>query len=58
MLKTFLKHSSLKKGNFLDIGCGYGPVGIIAKTFLPDLDIYLSDVNERALELTEKKYET
>jgi 16S rRNA (guanine1207-N2)-methyltransferase len=54
MLKTFLKHSSLKKGNFLDIGCGYGPVGIIAKTFLPDLDIYLSDVNERALELTEK----
>ena len=54
MLKTFLKHTSLKKGTFLDIGCGYGPVGIIVKTFLPELNIYLSDVNERALELTEK----
>ena len=54
MLKTFLKHNEIKKGKFLDIGCGYGPVGIIAKSFIPELDIYLSDVNERALELTEK----
>lgn len=54
MLKTFLKHSSLKEGKFLDIGCGYGPVGIIAKSFVPGLDISLSDVNERALELAEK----
>lgn len=54
MLKTFLKHTSLEKGGFLDIGCGYGPVGIIAKSFLPGLDISLSDVNERALELAEK----
>lgn len=54
MLKTFLKHTNLEKGGFLDIGCGYGPVGIIAKSFLPGLDISLSDVNERALELAEK----
>lgn len=54
MLKTFLKHNTLKEGNFLDIGCGYGPVGIITKSFIPDLNIYLSDINERALELAEK----
>lgn len=54
MIKTFLNHTAIKNGNFLDIGCGYGPVGIIIKTFLPDLDIYLSDINERALDLTEK----
>ena len=54
MLKTFLNHTKLKNGSFLDIGCGYGPVGTIIKTFIPDLNIYLSDINERALELTEK----
>lgn len=54
MIKTFLNHSKIKTGKFLDIGCGYGPVGIIVKTFIPALDIYLSDINERALALTEK----
>lgn len=54
MIKTFLNHFKEKNGSFLDIGCGYGPVGIIIKTFLPGLDIYLTDINERALSLTEK----
>ena len=54
MIKTFLSHSKAKTGKFLDIGCGYGPVGTIVKIFIPDIEILLSDINERALELTEK----
>ena len=34
----------------LDLGCGYGPVGIIIKRF-NDVDMYMVDVNPRAIEL-------
>jgi len=35
----------------LDLGCGYGPVGIILAKAFPDAKFILSDVNERAVEL-------
>jgi len=38
--------------NILDLGCGYGPVGIIVKAFNPDTDVHAVDVNSRAVELT------
>ena len=60
MLKVFMKNfNSQEKLDILDIGCGYGVVSAVIKTFYPFLDITLSDVNERALELSEenlKKY--
>lgn len=34
----------------LDLGCGYGPVGIIIKRF-NDVNMYMVDVNSRAIEL-------
>ncbi|CQR48533.1 Ribosomal RNA large subunit methyltransferase G [Paraliobacillus sp. PM-2] len=38
-------------GDIIDLGCGYGPIGLsIAKTF-PERQVILSDINERALEL-------
>lgn len=38
-------------GGLVDVGCGYGPIGLsIAKTH-PDKEIEMIDVNERALEL-------
>ncbi|WP_246945513.1 class I SAM-dependent methyltransferase [Bacillus pinisoli] len=41
-------------GNILDVGCGYGPIGItIAKEF-PDRVVEMVDVNERALGLAEQ----
>ncbi len=60
MLNTFLKEKG--KGRFngkekfkiLDIGCGYGVVSVILKFFYPDSAIMLSDVNVRALELSEE----
>ena len=62
MLNEFLKRNkSLRseKIKILDIGCGYGVVSVILKSFYPEISITLSDVNERALELSEenlKKY--
>lgn len=38
-------------GKILDLGCGYGPIGIaLAKSF-PERHIVMSDINERAVEL-------
>ncbi|MFD2627735.1 class I SAM-dependent methyltransferase [Oceanobacillus kapialis] len=41
-------------GDFLDMGCGYGPIGIALADQFPDRDVYMADVNERAVELAEK----
>lgn len=41
----------------IDMGCGYGPIGLfIAKTY-PEKQVYLYDINERALALAEKNME-
>ena len=36
----------------LDLGCGYGVVGVVLKKMNPNLLIVCSDVNERAVKLT------
>jgi 16S rRNA (guanine1207-N2)-methyltransferase len=38
----------------LDLGSGYGPLGIIYKTFNPDAKVSASDINERAVKLARK----
>jgi 16S rRNA (guanine1207-N2)-methyltransferase len=39
------------KGPVLDVGCGYGPIGLsIAKSY-PERAVHMIDVNERAIEL-------
>jgi len=43
-----------EKGYALDIGCGYGPVGIVAAVYNPDIHVVLTDLNERALWLTKE----
>lgn len=41
-------------GDLLDMGCGYGPIGItLAKSF-PTRRVTMVDINERAVALTEK----
>ena len=37
--------------SLLDLGSGYGPIGIIIKHFNPELDVEMVDVNSRATEL-------
>ena len=35
--------------NLLDLGCGYGPIGITLKLENPDLKLFMSDTNTRAV---------
>jgi 16S rRNA (guanine1207-N2)-methyltransferase len=35
----------------LDLGCGYGPIGLTIAKLLPQARVYMSDINERAIEL-------
>ena len=43
-----------EKGYLLDLGCGYGPVGIVAALFNPQLHVVMTDLNERALWLAKE----
>jgi len=46
-----------ERGNVLDIGCGYGAVGIASAAFNPLLNVFLIDVNHRAIWLTRQNIE-
>src|SRR5699024_2825692 len=41
-------------GDILDLGCGYGPIGIAVAGSFPERIVYMTDVNERALLLAHK----
>ena len=43
-----------EKGIVLDVGCGYGPVGIVAASSNPKLHIIMTDVNIRAVHLSKR----
>jgi 16S rRNA (guanine1207-N2)-methyltransferase len=38
----------------LDIGCGYGAIGLFLKALYPQLHVTLTDINERAVDYTRK----
>ena len=42
------------KGNVLDVGCGYGPIGLSLSERVQDREIHMVDVNERALGLAKE----
>ena len=39
-------------GKILDLGCGYGPIGISLAKLNPDSQITMVDINQRAVELS------
>jgi 16S rRNA (guanine1207-N2)-methyltransferase len=41
-------------GSILDLGCGYGPIGIVLARLNPKAEILLVDINERAVELANR----
>lgn len=41
-----------EKGDVLDIGCGIGIIGIVVAKENPDLQVYMTDVNPRAVKLS------
>lgn len=51
MLNVLIKENI--KGKVLDVGCGYGTIGITLSKFF-DIDVTMLDINERALNLAAK----
>ncbi|HHY71842.1 MAG TPA: class I SAM-dependent methyltransferase [Bacillus bacterium] len=45
------------RGDILDIGCGYGPIGLALAKENPERHVDMVDVNERALQLARKNSE-
>ncbi|WP_072341781.1 class I SAM-dependent methyltransferase [Actinomyces urinae] len=41
-------------GTFLDLGCGWGPIGVTLGKLSPKATIWAVDINQRALDLTRK----
>ena len=39
-------------GRLLDMGCGIGILGIVAAREMPGLEVVMTDINQRAVELT------
>lgn len=48
------KNGTAMHGRLLDLGCGYGPVGIAFKRLFPPLSVVMVDINGRAVELAQK----
>ena len=52
MLETFVENEKGFSGTILDLGCGYGPVGVILAKSMGDVKITMVDINERAVKLS------
>lgn len=53
--KLLIENAIIKENwNLLDLGCGYGVVGISLKIEYPLVNVVMSDVNERAVGLAKK----
>lgn len=55
LIDTFMPNSTKK--SLLDVGCGYGPIGITIAKLYPYLNIKMIDINERAISLAKKNVE-
>lgn len=54
LIETFIEnHENIADKTLLDVGCGYGFLGIVAGKIL-NLDVELIDINKRALHLCER----
>lgn len=44
----------IKTGELLDLGCGYGVVGIVMKRVFPAMSVTMIDINSRAVSLSQE----
>lgn len=56
LIDTVLAQPELPEGDILDVGCGYGPIGIALASAL-QRNVTMSDVNERAMALAKRNAE-
>lgn len=54
LIEAVLQDFPHKTGRLLDLGCGYGAVGIILKRTWPAFQVVMCDINERAVELARR----
>jgi 16S rRNA (guanine1207-N2)-methyltransferase len=54
--RTLIEHIEIPDSatTVIDMGCGYGPIGIVVAKLYPSTKVYLYDVNERAVDLARK----
>ena len=52
-----LKYLPPLSGRVLDLGCGWGAIGVSIKKAYPSLDVVLTDVNQRAVKLAKENAE-
>lgn len=50
LLKIIIQE--INTGKVLDIGCGYGVIGLTLASLIPDIQVVCSDINLRAVNLT------
>ncbi|MBP1925679.1 16S rRNA (guanine1207-N2)-methyltransferase [Sedimentibacter acidaminivorans] len=51
LIETVINENKNFNGKILDMGCGYGPIGIIIAKAIANSNVTMADINERALEL-------
>ena len=54
LLKTVWKDRAAPPDSLLDMGCGYGPIGLTLAKMWPACSVAMMDVNSRAMELAER----
>ena len=54
LLEAVERDDQPKTGRLLDLGCGYGALGIILKRIHPALAVVMCDINKRAVALTRR----
>jgi 16S rRNA (guanine1207-N2)-methyltransferase len=54
LIKNFTPSSCPAGNNILDLGCGYGAIGLYLAALYPDRDITMVDINNRAVDYTRK----
>ncbi len=53
--KLLLEYAEIpSEGIVLDLGCGYGVIGIVIAKLNPKLIVYMTDINKRAIELAKQ----
>lgn len=55
LLDTALRittEAKVRTGRVLDLGCGYGVIGVVMKRSFPAMDVTMADINARAVELS------
>lgn len=54
VLATTAAHTAFPEGNLLDVGCGYGPIGLYLAKAFPNRQVEMIDINERAILLAKE----